>query len=140
MTWQVLPPEIVEIRNRWRNAPDRLGPFSRHPRSLELLRHARADIVTLLAHLDLTMRDPVADLCHDLAQLGAAEIEIRAIRPQAGERGQYEVTWRPTLAVNGLCAAQGWSPSVALRKAIRLQVKRHNPDSDRLAASEGGAA
>lgn len=130
MTWQVLPPDLVEIRNRWRDAP-RVGPWSRHRRSIELLRHAQADIATLLSHLDLTRRDPVADLCHELACLGGFAICIQAVKPLAGERAQYQVTWRVYWR-DTPSAVQGWSPCVALRKAVRIQRGQHNPDSDAL--------
>ena len=135
MSWQVVPDAVVEIRNRWQQAPRTLGPWSRHPRSIDLLRHARDDIATLLAHLDLTRRDPVAELCHELAQLGARDVEIIVKRPLRGERGVYEVRWSVidvAASVVRSYVAQGWSPSVALRNAIRHQRRHHSPDSDRL--------
>ncbi len=134
MSWQVIPQAVVEVRRRWRDAPPRLGPFSRHPRSVDLLRHARADVATLLAHLDLTRRDPLGELCYELARLGATDIEVRAVRPLAGERGLYEVRWldgsspRPVLRT-----ARGWSPCVAARKAVRLSRAAQTPDSDAMA-------
>lgn len=117
--WQAVSDAVLEIRARWKDAPAKLGPFSRHPRSLDLLRHARTDVLALLGEVDSTQGDPVADLCVELARAGGERIELRALRPLAGQRGRYEVSWS---SAGVRRSAAGWSPSAALRKAVRSQT------------------
>lgn len=124
--WQAVSDQVLEIRARWRDAPAKLGPFSRHPRSVELLRHARADVLALLGEVDSTQGDEVGRLMVELARAGAERIALHAVRPLAGQRGLYEVTW---------CSAgvqrreQGWAPSAALRKALRRQAAGASTDA-----------
>ncbi len=130
--WQAVSSELLRIRARWRDAPAKLGPYSRHPRSIDLLRHARADIEALLAEVDSTQGDPVGALCYELAQLGGFDISIVAVDPKAGTRARFRVVWSSGTGFDTHKAAEGWSPAVALRKAIRTESKAHSTDSDRL--------
>lgn len=135
MGWQAISDRVLEVRRRWAGAP-RVGPWSRHPRSIELLRRAQADIGALLAELDSTDGDIVGALCHDLAQAGAFRISIVALDPKAGTRGRYRVTWMSGSMFDAQKAADGWSPAVALRKAIRAERRAQGTDSDRLGVAQ----
>lgn len=125
--WQAVSDQVLEIRARWRDAPAKLGPFSRHPRSVELLRHARADVLALLGEVDSTQGDPTADLYVELARLGAVDVSCRPVRALRGSRGRYRVEFGP-----GSCAVEAHTPAAALRLACRTLARAHKADSDRL--------